>query len=160
MNTANETRQLGKSLAAVAFVLWGVFPMLVLGWLLAAIGRHQEAEDAIKDEAVYFFLLRWKGGTDTLVTVLLLMLFLAGLIVLSYWLRKNGYSKPHDGMSNARSIVQKLLIPSFLSSMAFAIGLLSEESLSGLLWSVVTLIGMGVFAGGILFLTNITKKVN
>lgn len=159
MKTDDDVRKLGKAFASAAFVLWGVFPMLVLGWLVAAIARHPEAEKAIKNESVYSFLLWWKGGTDSIAPVLLLIIVLVVLMGLSYLLRKSGHSQPHDGMSGARSFVQRFLIPSFLSSTAFAIGILSKESVCGLLASLVSLFGMGVFAALVLYFTNITKRL-
>jgi hypothetical protein len=155
----DDVRKLGKAFATISFVLWGVFPMLVLGWLVAAIARHPEAEKAIQGEPVYSLLLWWKGGTDSMVPVFLLIIFMVALMGLSYVFRKYGYSHAHDGMSKGRSFVQRLLIPSFLSSTAFATGIISHASVNGLVASAAILIGFGLFSVIILYIIDITKRV-
>lgn len=152
-------RKLGNAFATIAFMLWGVFPMLVLGWLVAAIGRHPVAEEAIKDEPVYSLLLWWKGGTGAMGLILILIVVLVALIVLSYVFRKYEFSHAHDGMRPARPLIQKFLVPSFLSSSAFAAGILSKETTSGHLWGAMTLLGFAVVLAVILYIVDVTKKV-
>jgi len=151
-------RKLGNSFATIAFMLWGVFPMLVLGWLVGAIGRHPVAEEAIKDEPVYSLLLWWKGGTDAMAPALILILALVVLIVIAYVLRKYEFSQAHDGMAPARPLIQKFLVPSFLSSSAFAVGILSEKTTSGHLTGAITLLGFAVFLAIIIYIVDVTKK--
>lgn len=153
-------RMLGGAFAAIGITLWGVFPMLVLGWLVAAIGRHPAAEGAIKNELVYSLLLYWKGGTESMAPVLIVIIVLVVMMFLSFFLRKGGYSQPHDGLASARPFVKKLLIPSFLGSSAFAIGLLSKETTSGHLWGLFTLIGFGVVFAVVHYIVDVTKRVN
>jgi hypothetical protein len=52
-----ELKTLAKALGSIAFVLWSVFPIHVLGWLVSAIARHPLVEMEIKDEPVYAFIL-------------------------------------------------------------------------------------------------------
>jgi hypothetical protein len=82
------------------------------------------------------------------------------LMIFSFFARKHGYSHSHDGLASARSFIQKFAVPSFLSASAFAIGLLSKESLSGLLSSLWLLIAFGVFMAIVNFIADITKRVN
>jgi len=157
-NDINELRHLGRAFSAIAFVLWGVFPIHVLGWLVSAVGRHSVAEDAIKDEPVYKFILWWQGGINMMAPVLLLILFLVFLLFLSYFLKKSGHSTSDDGMAAARPFVQKLLIPSFLSASAFGCGVLSQGSLKGILSSTMLVLLFGVFAGFVHYITDTTKE--
>ena len=57
-----ELRTLRRSFVEIAFVLWSVFPMHVLGWLVSAIARHPSVEAELKGEFVYGFILLWQGG--------------------------------------------------------------------------------------------------
>jgi hypothetical protein len=153
----DELRTLGRAFGAIAFVLWGVFPMHVLGWLVSAVGRHPDAEAAINKEPVYKFILLWQGGVNAIAPLLLLILFLVVLLGLSYMLKKSGHATADDGMANARPILQKFLLPAFLSASAFACGVLSGGSLRGLLGSTLLLLIFGIFAGLVHYFTDTTK---
>lgn len=155
-----ELQRMGKALAAVGFMLWSVLPMYLLGWLASAIGRHPIAEDQITAEPIYKFLLWWQGGINSFHVAFILMLFLSGMIMLSYALRKYGYSHPIDGMERGRIILRRFLIPAFLSFSAFAGGILSGGSLAemkpGLYWLVL----LSVFAGFIHYIADTTVEVD
>jgi hypothetical protein len=153
-----ELHSLGRAFSAIVFVLWSVFPMFVLGWLVSAVGRHPSAETAIKEEPVYAFILWWQGGIKMMGPTLLLILFFVLLLVLGYILKKSGYSASDEGMEPARPLVQKLLLPSFLSASAFGCGVLSKGSIEGILASSLLLVLFGVFAGVVHYITDTTKN--
>ena len=160
MKTNNEIRELktmAKAFSAVAFILYGVFPMHVLGWLVSAVGRHQNVENELRTEPVYKFLLFWQGGVNLMPPVLLLILLVTALLGLAYFLRRAGYSEPIDGMVHGRLLVRKLLIPAFLSSMAFATGILSKGTIGNLLASSSLLMIFAVFAGIIHYFVDTTE---
>ena len=160
MKTSNETPELktmAKAFSAVAFILYGVFPMHVLGWLVSAVSRHQNVENELSTEPVYQFLLLWQGGVNSMPPVLLLILFITLLLGLSYFLQKAGYSEPIDGMRHGRLFVRKLLIPAFLSAMAFATGCLSNGTIGNLLASSGLLLIFAVFAGMIYYFVDTTE---
>lgn len=142
-----EFKTLAKALGSIAFVLWSVFPIHVLGWLVSAIARHPLVETEIKEEPVYAFILFWQGGVNAMPPVFLLILFFMVLFALSYWLRKSGYSEPVDGMARGRIVVRNFLIPSFLSAAAFGSGVMSGGSLKGIIGSSLLLLIFALFAG-------------
>jgi hypothetical protein len=149
-----ELKLIAKAVAAVGFMLWSALPMFILGWLASAVGRHPIAEEQISSELAYKFLLLWQGGINSFPPVFMLMLFLSGLIVLSYALRKYGYSHPIDGMEKGRIILRKFLIPAYLSFSAFAGGIVSGGSLAEMKPGIFLLLLLTVFAGFIHYITD------
>ncbi len=154
-----ELKTFAKALGSIAFVLWSVLPIHILGLLISAIARHPLIETEIKDELVYKFIYIWKGGVDSLLPNLLLILFFMFLFTLSYGLRKFGYSEPEDGMEQGRIFVCKFLIPSFLSASAFGFGAISNDSLNGIIISSAMLLIFALFAGLFHYLADTTKDV-
>lgn len=86
MNSQNEVRELksmAKAFSAVAFILWSVLPMHVLGWLVSAIARHEAAEKELVGEPVYWVISHWQGGINSYPPVILLIFFFCVLFILS-----------------------------------------------------------------------------
>lgn len=139
-----------RALATTGALLWGIVPMHVLGWLTSAVARNEAADNALQHEAVYRFLVWWQGGTKPMSLFLLLAGFLVFLIACELIAEKFGYSPSVDGMSGARKILRKLLLPAFLSGAAFATGLLGGANFGSLLHAAAWLAFMSTFV----FLSN------
>lgn len=142
-----ELGHLKKATASIVFILWGVFPIHVLGWLVSAISRHQVAWKELENEPSYRFVLLWMGGANFLpISTLLIMLFLLGITV-SELLKKGGFAEKIDRMERGRFFVKRFLIPSFLSSAGFVTGLFSGANLTSFIGSSLMLSVFALFAG-------------
>jgi hypothetical protein len=156
----NEISLLGKAVSALAVALWGVVPMLVLGWLVSAVGRYKEAENAIQHEPVYKLILFWQGGTNMIPPASLLLLFIMFILFLSFLARVLGYSEPEDGLSGMRTFVQRVLLPSLLSGSAFACGMVAPGTVAGLVGSFLALVLIALIAAIFYYFTETTRNAD
>jgi len=118
-----------KAASAVAFALIGSLPMFVLGWLVAALVRHPVADNELRTEPVYRFLVWWQGGIAAFPYIFIFALLLVAIMLVGLGLRRSGYGESGDGMEIGRIFVCKFLLPAILTTGAFICGVLSDSSL-------------------------------
>jgi hypothetical protein len=156
-NDRKEIGIVGKSMRTIALLLWGVLPMEVLGWLVSAINRHTDADNALRDEPVYWFLAHWHGGSNAMAALLPLAIIFLIIFCIRYALQKTGHSEPGDGMQLGRTFLRKVIIPSMLSSSAYASGMLSQGTVKTLIGSIFLLIACGMLVAVIQYITDTTE---
>ena len=128
--------------STVVLLLWGAFPIHVLGWIVSAIARHPEAARAIESEPAGRFLITWQGGMNFFIPVVLLTLMFGFLLGLQKFLQSRKVAEPEDGLVNMRVILHGVLIPGFFSMFAFASGVVVNGS-SESLWASLLMMVIG-----------------
>lgn len=154
-----EFKILKKAVMAVAFMLFSYVPMHILGWLVSAIARHPQAEQAIASEPVYKVISLGMGGASRLQSTTLVMLALVALICIAFLFRATGYAHPEDGMKPARVLILKFLLPAFLSPIAFITGVMSQGTTQTLAASSLLFLTFGIFGAFIHYIVDITEDL-
>ncbi|MEM5330768.1 hypothetical protein VSR34_29820 [Paraburkholderia sp. JHI2823] len=111
----------------LVFMLYGVVPMFVFGWLLATIARHPEAVAALQDEYAYRYTMYWLGGEKWLPLLLGATAFGSLFCGAEYLARAAlRYAEPKF-MPAVRTKVQEWTLKPFVSALAFVDGLLIDD---------------------------------
>ena len=120
-------RDAGLAARALVFMLYGVVPMFVFGWLLATIARHPEAVAALKDEYAYRYAMHWLGGEKWIPAFFGAAAFGSLFCGMERLVRAfTGHAEPKF-MPLVRTRVQDWTLKPFVSALAFVDGLLIDD---------------------------------
>jgi hypothetical protein len=135
----------GRALTTLFGALFSAIPMLVLGWLIAAIGRHPETAAALDSEMAVKVLVAWSGGWNGAAPAAIVSLAVLSSLVGIGALASGRFS--NDDPTDAKAAkVLRLLGIGIVGPLAFLCGAVTENSWSSLLWSVGMSAAFGVLS--------------